>query len=57
VIFLKAFYELINSTVNYEIMDLAGASVVLKSLTHQVYFNVILVDFLSRSDERIIGEE
>jgi len=57
VIFLKAVYELINSMVNYEIMDLAGASVVFKSMTHQMYFNVILVDFLSRSDKRIIGEE
>jgi hypothetical protein len=57
VIFLKAVYELINSMVNYEIMDLADASVVFKSMTHQMYFNVILVDFLSHSDKRIIGEE
>jgi hypothetical protein len=40
VIFLKAVYELINAMVNYEVMDLVGASVVFKSITHQKYFNI-----------------
>jgi hypothetical protein len=57
VIFLKAINELINAMVNYEVMDFAGSSVVFKSMTHQKYFNIILVDFLSRSDKRVIGEE
>ena len=57
VIFLKAVNELINSMVNYEMMDLAGGSVLFKSTTHQKYFNIILVDFLSLSDEGVTGEK
>src|SRR5689334_22021776 len=43
--------------VNYEVMDLAGSSIIFKSTTHQKYFNIILVDLLSNSDEKVIGEQ
>jgi len=60
VIFLKAIWELIDSMVNYEVLKLAGVSpdaeVRFNSTTHQKYFNIILVDFLSCSDEKVIGE-
>lgn len=57
VIFLKAVNELINSMMNYEMMNLADAFICFSSITHQKYFNIILVDFLSCSDKRVIGEE
>ena len=51
VIVLKAVIELINSMVNFERMDLLGndpdSKVAFKSPTHQKFFNIILVDFLS----------
>lgn len=61
VIFLKAVKELIDSMVNYEVMNLGGSDpdseIRFSSITHQKYFNIILVDFLSRSDRKVIGEE
>ena len=61
VIFLKAINELIDSMVNHEVLDIYGtdpnSEIRFNSTTHQKYFNIILVDFLSRSDKRAIGEE
>lgn len=54
VIFLKAIKEMVDSMVNFEIFDLLGtdthSQVSFKSRTHQKFFNIILVDFLSCSD-------
>ena len=51
VIILKAVIELINSMVNFELMSLLGndpdSNILFKSPTHQKFFNIILVDFLS----------
>lgn len=51
VIILKAVIELINSMVNFELMDLLGndpdSNILFKAPTHQRFFNIILVDFLS----------
>jgi hypothetical protein len=61
VIFLKAVKELIDEMVNYEIFDLNGfdpeSQIMFHSITHQRFFNIILVDFLSRSDRKVIGEQ
>jgi len=61
VIFLKAVQELIDEMVNYEVFDLNGSNpesqIMFHSITHQRFFNIILVDFLSRSDKRVIGEQ
>lgn len=54
VIILKAAKELIDSMVNFELMDLLGndpdSEIAFKGYTHQRFFNIILVDFLSRTD-------
>jgi len=56
VIILKAVKELIDSMVNFELMSLAGndpdSNINFKSMTHQMFFNIILVDFLSCTDKR-----
>ena len=56
VIILKAVKELIDSMVNFELMSLLGngpdSEIAFKDYTHQRFFNIILVDFLSRSDKR-----
>ncbi len=61
IIFLKAVQELIDEMVNYEVLDLIGedphSEIRFKSSTHQKFFNIILVDFLSRSDKKVIGEQ
>ena len=61
VIFLKAVKELIDEMVNYEVFDLNGSDpesqIMFHSITHQRFFNIILVDFLSRSDKKVIGEQ
>lgn len=61
IIFLKAITELIASMVNYEIFDLSGndphSEVHFKSMTHQKYFNILLLDFLSCSDKKVLGEK
>lgn len=50
-IFLKAIYDLVNDMVNYEIIKLIGndshSETRFKSITHQKYFNIMLLDFLS----------
>jgi len=61
VIFLKAVKELIHEMVNYEVFDLTGSDsesqIMFHSITHQRFFNIILVDFLSCSDKKVIGEQ
>lgn len=56
VIILKAVIELINSMVNFEVLSIEGndpeSNIVFKSSTHQRFFNIILVDFLSCTDKR-----
>lgn len=60
IIFLKAVQELIDEMVNYEVLDLIGeephSEIRFKSSTHQRFFNIILVDFLSLSDKSVMGE-
>lgn len=56
VILLKAIKEFIDSMVNFEVLDLLGndpdCNILFKSITHQRFFNIILVDFLSRTDKK-----
>ena len=56
VIFLTAIYEIIDSMLNLEILSLNGSdpdcSIVFKSSTHMSFFNIVLVDFLSTTDNR-----
>lgn len=58
VILLKATKELIDSMVNFEVLNLAGSdpdsNILFKSTTHQAFFNIILVDFLSRTDKKAV---
>ena len=55
VIILKAIQELINNMVNNEMLSLAGndpdSNIKFQSITHQSFFNIILVDFLSCTDK------
>ena len=55
VIILRAVQELINNMVNFELMSLAGndpdSNIKFKSITHQSFFNIILVDFLSCTEK------
>lgn len=57
VVFLKAIGELIDSMVNFEIFDVVGkdpeSSIRFHTITHQRFFNTILVDFLSTTDSRV----
>lgn len=61
VIFLKAIKELIDEMVNYELVKLLGSDphsqVHFNSMTHLKYFNIILLDFLSCSDKKVLGEQ
>jgi hypothetical protein len=56
VVFLKAIKEIIDSMVNFEMLTLHGtdpdSTVLFKTSTHQRFFNVVLVDFLSRTDKK-----
>ena len=56
VILLKAVKELIDSMVNFEVLAIQGfdpdCTIVFKTMTHQKFFNIVLVDFLSRTDKR-----
>lgn len=56
VIILKAVKELIDSMVNFELLSLQGndpdSSISFKSMTHRMFFNIILVDFLSCTDSK-----
>jgi len=59
VIFLKAIKELIDEMVNWEVMKLVGedpnSNISFHSMTHQRFFNILLVDFLSCSDKKVLG--
>ncbi len=61
IIFLKASNESIGSMVNHEVLKLSegdnGAQAIFKTSIHQRYFNIILVDFLSKSAEEVTGEK
>ena len=56
VVFLKAIKEIIDSMVNFEMLTLHGtdpeSSVLFQTSTHQRFFNIALVDFLSRTDKK-----
>jgi hypothetical protein len=56
IIILKAVKELIDSMVNFELMSITGddpdSNISFKSMAHQMFFNVILVDFLSCTDPK-----
>lgn len=61
IIYLKAIKQLIDEMVNFEVIKLLGedphSEIHFKSMTHQKYFNIMLVDFLSCSDTKILGEQ
>lgn len=56
VTFLKATWEAINSMVNLSLMSLHGedpdCSILFHNRNHQQLFNIVLVDFLSKTDKR-----
>ena len=56
VILLKAVKEIIDSLVNFEMLELVGqdpdSQILFRTSTHQKFFNIMLVDFLSATDER-----
>ena len=58
VIYLKAVAEIIDAMINHEVLDLLGedphSEISFRSETHQKYFNILLVDFLSPSDKLVI---
>ena len=61
VIFLKAVKELIDEMVNFEIGEIIGndphSQFQFSSMIHRKFFNIILVDFLSCSDKKVLGEQ
>jgi len=61
IIFLKAITGLIESMVNLEMFDLSAdenlCEVRFKSITHQEHFNGLLLNFLSRPDNKVLGEK
>jgi len=56
IVFLKAINELIDSLVNFEMLSLHGndpdSKILFTTRTHQRFFNIALVDLLSRADKR-----
>lgn len=56
VVYLKATLDAVNSMVNFEMMSLHGSdpdsSILFETRTHQRFFNIALVDFLSRTDKK-----
>ena len=60
IIYLLAIKNLIDEMVNFEMIKLLGenqnSEIRFKSMTHQKFFNILLVDFLSCSDTKILGE-
>ncbi len=56
VILLKAVKELIDSMVNFEMLDVLGndpdSSIRFETMTYQRFFNIVLVDLLSQTDSR-----
>ncbi|MDG4594104.1 MAG: hypothetical protein P9F75_00145 [Candidatus Contendobacter sp.] len=61
IIFLKAIQELIDEMVNYELFDFVGeephSEIRFHSYTHLKFFNIMLVDFLSRSEKDVVGQQ
>lgn len=55
VVFLKAVHDLIGSMVNYEVLSVVGtdpdSNILFRTMTHQRFFNITLVDFLSMTDK------
>lgn len=56
VVVLKAIKELIDSIVNHEVITLSDgdpdAEIRFRSMTHAKFFNIVLVDLLSKTDKR-----
>lgn len=56
IILLRAVKELIDSMVNFEMLKLHGddpnSSILFETVTHQRFFNIVLVDFLSVTDKK-----
>ena len=61
IIYLLAIKKFIDEMVNFEVINPLGENpdveVHFKSITHQKFFNIILVDFLSCADTEILGEK
>jgi hypothetical protein len=61
VIFLRAITDLIDSMVNLSIFQIIGesptANILFHTSTHQKLFNILLVDLLSKPDERLVGRD
>lgn len=61
IIFLKAVQELIDEMVNLRVLKVVGedphSEIRLESSIHQRFFYIILVDFLSQSDKKVMGEK
>jgi hypothetical protein len=61
VIVLKAIKELIDSIVNFEVLMLGDSDPTetrFKTMTHAKFFNIVLVDLLSKTDKKgLIGSE
>ncbi len=61
IIYLKAIKQLIDEMVNFEVIKLLGedphSEIRFNSMVHQKYLNIMLVDFLSCSDTKILGEQ
>lgn len=57
VVLLKAVNEIIDSIVNFEVLRIVGkdpdSEIRFQSTTHRRFFNIVLVDFLSTTDEQI----
>ncbi|MFH1069500.1 MAG: hypothetical protein V1794_07740 [Candidatus Glassbacteria bacterium] len=58
VIYLRAVKEIVDSMVNYEVLNLIGndpdSEIRFKSSIHQKFFNIILVDFFSSPGKKFI---
>ncbi len=56
VILLKAINDHIEEMVNFEILEVCGtnphSSILFKTMTHRKFFNILLVDFLSKTDSK-----
>ncbi len=61
VIFLSTVTDLIDSMVNFSILQVVGTSpeaqILLHAATHQRFFNILLVDLLSKCDEHLLGRQ
>lgn len=59
VIFLSTVTDLIDSMVNFSILQVVGTSpdahILFPTATHQRFFNILLVDLLSTCDEHLLG--